>query len=317
MNIWRYALILGLLSGCAPWPEHGQSGPGTSGSSPWPSVWNPTARESPATLQAQWERLKIRLEVLGIKDGQSCLPGHLRRNTILAERIGREIHAGLFGDAENNLSILRNEIRQMEQRIGYMTRHTQCAAEEQPVQATRPPPTPPVDQGAPKTSDAAPTLGNLLQNRVLFATGSSTLLPSHRKTLQEVAVVLLQHPEISLHITGHADNRGNEPYNQKLSEDRAIQARQILIHAGVPADRITVSGKGTTQPVADNQTRHGQLENRRIELNFFTTQPEATAPPATKTEGETPQSTETPHPIRKVKQWRQGFRHASTPRHTP
>lgn len=128
MKIWSLCLAFILLGGCTVWPEHGQSGPGVAGKAQhWPEIWEETARESPATLLAQLERLQLRLEVLGLKSAQLCLPGSMYENRLLAERIGKEIHGGLFIDAENDLVILQDKVQAMEQRMVYLARHTLCA----------------------------------------------------------------------------------------------------------------------------------------------------------------------------------------------
>ena len=55
--------------------------------------------------------------------------------------------------------------------------------------------------------------------------------------------------------------------NQKLSERRANAVANYLIDAGVPSSIIVgVQGLGESQPVADNKTREGRAENRRVEI---------------------------------------------------
>lgn len=70
-----------------------------------------------------------------------------------------------------------------------------------------------------------------------------------------------------LSITGHTDSVGSDAYNQKLSERRANAVANYLIDAGVPSSIIVgVQGLGESQPVADNKTREGRAENRRVEI---------------------------------------------------
>ena len=68
--------------------------------------------------------------------------------------------------------------------------------------------------------------------------------------------------------TGHTDSRGTEPYNQKLSERRVETVRQYMVSKGVPAAKITTSGKGELQPVATNKTDEGRAKNRRVDIEF-------------------------------------------------
>ena len=65
---------------------------------------------------------------------------------------------------------------------------------------------------------------------------------------------------------GHTDNYGDEGYNQKLSERRAESVAAVFREAGMPAANIEVRGLGMSKPVADNKTRAGRSENRRVAI---------------------------------------------------
>ncbi len=71
-------------------------------------------------------------------------------------------------------------------------------------------------------------------------------------------------------ITGHTDSSGAEAYNQALSERRAQAVADYLIENGVAPERLTVIGMGESQPVADNSSKEGRAENRRVEIDFKT-----------------------------------------------
>ena len=70
---------------------------------------------------------------------------------------------------------------------------------------------------------------------------------------------------------GHTDWTGPEAYNQRLSERRAAAVKAYLIAKGIPANRIHTEGKGEAQPVADNRTREGRAQNRRVEVEVVGT----------------------------------------------
>jgi len=53
-----------------------------------------------------------------------------------------------------------------------------------------------------------------------------------------------------------------------LSEKRAQAVRDYLIKAGVPADRMTARGYGSTMPIDDNSTKAGRAKNRRVEFKI-------------------------------------------------
>lgn len=71
---------------------------------------------------------------------------------------------------------------------------------------------------------------------------------------------------LNLKVIGHTDSTGTAAYNMKLSERRAQNVAKIIESAGVPAGKITVEGKGETQPLMSNATPEGRAANRRVEL---------------------------------------------------
>jgi OOP family OmpA-OmpF porin len=70
----------------------------------------------------------------------------------------------------------------------------------------------------------------------------------------------------TLEIVGHTDSTGPEGYNQGLSERRAQAAADYLAGKGVSASMMTIKGMGESSPVADNSTREGRAQNRRVEI---------------------------------------------------
>lgn len=108
-----------------------------------------------------------------------------------------------------------------------------------------------------------------LDAAVLFDTGSSTLKPEARKTLDEAAARLKKHAEVPVTITGHTDGVGNDAVNQVLSHNRAAAVRDYFVgQASIPSSRFAIKGLGKTQPVADNATEPGRQRNRRVEVQF-------------------------------------------------
>jgi outer membrane protein OmpA-like peptidoglycan-associated protein len=85
--------------------------------------------------------------------------------------------------------------------------------------------------------------------------------------LNRVAEILKEVPSLHVEIQGHTDNVGPEDSNKKISEWRAGEVREYLIHKGVDEKRLTKVGYGSSRPVADNETEEGRKQNRRI--NFL------------------------------------------------
>lgn len=84
--------------------------------------------------------------------------------------------------------------------------------------------------------------------------------------IEPVVKLLLENPLLTVSVTGHTDARGNENYNQRLSEQRAQVVAEYLRVKGVAANRISVFGEGESRPVADNDTEAGRAKNRRVEF---------------------------------------------------
>jgi len=101
---------------------------------------------------------------------------------------------------------------------------------------------------------------------VLFDVDKATLKPEAREKLAKVAGILETHPDLKLQVEGHTDSTGSDEYNQKLSENRAISARDFLVSQGISSTEITAKGFGESVPVASNDTAEGRQKNRRVEL---------------------------------------------------
>ena len=74
------------------------------------------------------------------------------------------------------------------------------------------------------------------------------------------------HASTQMTITGHTDSSGDAAANQKLSEERAEAFKTYLVDKGVDASRVTVVGKGSSDPAFPNDTAANRAKNRRIEF---------------------------------------------------
>jgi len=74
-----------------------------------------------------------------------------------------------------------------------------------------------------------------------------------------------QYPDLNVTIEGHTDNVGKDAYNKKLSQRRADAVKAYLVKKGIDANRLTAIGYGEEKPIADNATKAGKAENRRVE----------------------------------------------------
>ncbi len=100
-----------------------------------------------------------------------------------------------------------------------------------------------------------------------FKFDSASLEPAMIKALDGVlGQINASTGDENLQIIGHTDSTGPDSYNQGLSERRAQSVANYLIQNGFPKTKLTVSGMGEKQPVADNSTREGRTMNRRVEI---------------------------------------------------
>jgi outer membrane protein OmpA-like peptidoglycan-associated protein len=105
-----------------------------------------------------------------------------------------------------------------------------------------------------------------LNGSIVFSSGTATILPSAQKRLDDVAIALKSEPRAQFLVEGHADSRGSDEFNMKLSAARAKAVRDYLVDRGVDDARIGAVGKGEDDPIATNATSEGRANNRRVEI---------------------------------------------------
>ncbi|MBW3128263.1 MULTISPECIES: OmpA family protein [Hymenobacter] len=107
-----------------------------------------------------------------------------------------------------------------------------------------------------------------LEQPIRFETNSTVIQRSSYTTLDKMVQVLNDHPEYSLRISGYADSRGTDEYNQGLSERRAESAKTYFTGKGIDTNRIPTEGFGESKPVVPNTSRANMAKNRRAEFKF-------------------------------------------------
>jgi outer membrane protein OmpA-like peptidoglycan-associated protein len=76
--------------------------------------------------------------------------------------------------------------------------------------------------------------------------------------------VAASHPTLVLEVEGHTDSQGDDLYNLELSQRRAQAVVDYLVAKGVPRAQLQAQGFGETKPIADNRTKEGRAQNRRV-----------------------------------------------------
>jgi len=106
----------------------------------------------------------------------------------------------------------------------------------------------------------------VLDSEVSFDVNSTAIKPAFHTTLAKMAEVLAKYEQNRLTVVGHTDSTGSEAYNQSLSERRADAVLWELVGRGVPRAQLTAIGRGESEPRADNATKAGRQQNRRVEI---------------------------------------------------
>jgi len=106
---------------------------------------------------------------------------------------------------------------------------------------------------------------------IQFRVGSAVLSPQSKQQLDQIAQQALQAKGYVLEVSGFASADGSTEANRRLSQRRADTVIRYLVeNHNIPLRRIiTPYGYGEAQPVADNTTREGREQNRRVEVKVL------------------------------------------------
>src|SRR6266536_1391605 len=140
-------------------------------------------------------------------------------------------------------------------------------------------------RAAQETADAAVSGVNLTNERISalddyepqsvaavnFKTGSAVLSPESKSKLDEVATKALNAKGYVLEVSGYADTTGSVERNRALSQRRADNVIRYLVeNHSIPLRRIvTPYGYGESNPIAENTSREGRAQNRRVEVKLL------------------------------------------------
>ena len=137
------------------------------------------------------------------------------------------------------------------------------------------PPPPPAPEAAPVPPPAPPVAPprqpqEIRTDEIHFESGSARLTNIAKAILDEVALRMKQEPAATALVIGYTDDRENAGPNRDLDRRRAEAVRDYLVtRHGIDPSRITVEGRGTSDPVGDNTTAEGRLRNRRVVIRLI------------------------------------------------
>jgi outer membrane protein OmpA-like peptidoglycan-associated protein len=107
----------------------------------------------------------------------------------------------------------------------------------------------------------------VLDDRVHFFVNSAVIRQISYPLLRRLAKLVGEHPEYThISVEGHADERGPEDFNRKLSEERARSVLEFMVKQGIARDRLSSQGFGASKPLVDKSNEYAWLLNRRVEF---------------------------------------------------
>lgn len=109
----------------------------------------------------------------------------------------------------------------------------------------------------------------LMQNNtVYFDFDSSELTSEAQSTVREHAEFLINNPNVSVRLEGHADERGTREYNIGLGERRAQAVARVLLSRGVSSEQFEIISYGEERPAVLGSNEEAWAKNRRVEIAY-------------------------------------------------
>jgi len=112
----------------------------------------------------------------------------------------------------------------------------------------------------------------MILEKIYFETDSAEIQQRSYPIVDAVGATLIGNPQITkIEIQGHADERGNDDYNVRLTRDRAAAVLEALVQRGVDRNRMRSGGYGERCPIEDSHTESAWEKNRRVEFKILET----------------------------------------------
>jgi len=111
------------------------------------------------------------------------------------------------------------------------------------------------------------TEGKIVSYGIYFDSGKDIVKPESYGSLNEIATILKENPEVRVTIVGHTDSDGDDKLNLDLSKRRAVNVKRVLAEEfNIDPSRIETDGKGESEPIAPNTNPENKAKNRRVEF---------------------------------------------------
>jgi peptidoglycan-associated lipoprotein len=119
-------------------------------------------------------------------------------------------------------------------------------------------------QGDPLADPVSP-----LANRVFyFEFDSSAIQEDDRPFVEAHGSYLAKHPDVTVTLEGHTDERGSREYNLALGEQRADAVRRLILLMGASEDQVQLVSYGEERPAVDGHDEGAWQLNRRVEIIY-------------------------------------------------
>ncbi|HJQ22881.1 MAG TPA: OmpA family protein [Blastocatellia bacterium] len=168
-----------------------------------------------------------------------------------------------LSEAEQNAQRLSGQVEELSQ-VANLANGGAQAAQKTADQAV---------EGVNKTNDRISSLDDFEEKNtanILFKVGSAVLSEEGKATLDQLATAAKSEKGYVIEVRGFASSDGSESLNDRLSERRADAVMRYLAQHEIPLRRIVLPfGYGEAMPVADNSTRDGRKQNRRVEVKLM------------------------------------------------
>ena len=102
-----------------------------------------------------------------------------------------------------------------------------------------------------------------------FKVSKSSLTEKGKNTVDKLANILKQYPDIRVELAGYTDSDGSESFNQRLSQSRVDTTKNRLVAKGISANRLVAKGYGEANPLVPNTSDANKQINRRVEIKIL------------------------------------------------
>jgi len=205
-------------------------------------------------------------ETDGLKSGQQKIRGTSELNPVKEEKVNHVIiwvqnrRVRIYHAGEKVLDMPTNLYEDSKfTRLGFaLFRGASCSSYISNIKVT---------SAAPDIRNKLLTEGKLVTYGIYFDVNKDIVKPESYGTLNEIAKILNEVPDVKVKIVGHTDSDGQDAANLDLSKRRAASVKNELVKTfNVNGDRLITDGMGESQPVAPNDTPSNKALNRRVEF---------------------------------------------------